>query len=78
MYTRRCNIKGINMDDEKTIYRCYYKFGDYSNNYVEGTQGPSMFKDGFWINKDFEYTNGDDCKFWIPPAGIKYIEKIKP
>lgn len=39
---------------------------------------PTFFeaKDGFWINSDNEFTRDEDALFWIPPAQIKYVEKI--
>ena len=39
---------------------------------VEGTM---EMRDGFWINAEFERTTGSDCKYWIPPSQILYIEK---
>jgi len=34
-------------------------------------------KDGFWLDKDYEFTRiEDDCHLWIPPAQIAYVEKI--
>ena len=64
------------MDNEKTIYRCFFKFRDYRYPFVDGYQGPSMFATGFWINEDMEFTNGDDAKYFIPISQILYIEKI--
>lgn len=37
----------------------------------------AYFKEGFWINEEYQITLGDDCKFWIPPSQISYIEKEK-
>ena len=34
-------------------------------------------KDGFWVDRDFDYTKSDSGMYWIPPAGIKVVEKVK-
>ncbi len=39
--------------------------------------GIHAFVDGFWINADLKFTKGSDCKYWIPPSQIYYIEKVK-
>jgi len=30
---------------------------------------------GFWINRDYEFTRGEDCLIWIMPSSITYVEK---
>ncbi len=39
--------------------------------------GLHAFTSGFWITEDLKFTKGSDCKFWIPPSQILYIEKVK-
>jgi len=41
------------------------------------TEAPSIadVKDGFWVNSNLEFTNGSDCKFWIPPSRIIFVVK---
>ena len=31
---------------------------------------------GFWINRNKEYTQGSDARYWIPPSGIRFVEKF--
>lgn len=33
-------------------------------------------RNGFWINKSFEFSTGSDCKFFIPASQILGITKI--
>ena len=42
-------------------------------------------KDGFWVKEvesanpyadQYEYTQGSDGELWIPPAALKFIEKL--
>jgi hypothetical protein len=34
------------------------------------------FINGFWVNEDYQYTNGSDCKYYILPHMIVSIEKL--
>lgn len=34
-------------------------------------------KEGFWINRDMKFTNGEDGLFWIPPSSILLVRKLK-
>lgn len=34
-------------------------------------------KEGFWVNGVKEFTKKEDCKYWIPPSQIMYVEKIE-
>lgn len=34
-------------------------------------------KEGFWINKNFDYTTGSDAYFWVPPANIFGVTKLE-
>ena len=58
-----------------TQYRCYFIFKD-SWHVVESEEGIGRFCSGFWITGTMELTKGSDCKYWIPPSQIKYIDKI--
>jgi hypothetical protein len=31
---------------------------------------------GFWLDKNGDFTKYTRSKFWIPPSAIRYIEKI--
>lgn len=33
--------------------------------------------DGFWVDDNFQFSNSLDCRFWIPPHQILYVEKVK-
>lgn len=59
---------------KETFYNCVFNFRDTIVR-VDSTKGIDAFRDGFWINSDMEYTVGSDCKYWIPPHAIKFIEK---
>ena len=41
------------------------------------TRVPSIsdIRDGFWTDRDGEFTKGADCKYWIPPSRILYVMK---
>ncbi len=32
---------------------------------------------GFWTNKFFKFTRGEDALFWIPPSQIVFVKKVK-
>ena len=34
-------------------------------------------KEGFWINSNMKFTNGQDSLFWIPPSSILLVRKLK-
>ena len=34
-------------------------------------------KEGFWINSNMKFTNGQDSLFWIPPSSIVLVRKLK-
>ena len=56
-------------------YICFY---DWRSSLTPAQcQGDSIydFKDGFWIDGEGKFTKGSDCKYWIPPARIYYIER---
>ncbi len=59
----------------ETIYECRFYLGS-----IEGevqSRHLSDLQGGFWINKDYEFTKGSDCKYWIPPHKIEYITKTE-
>ncbi len=64
-------------------YKCIFNFGavynfDRKPHCVSYDQdGLHAFTSGFWINLDLKFTKGSDCKYWIPPSQILYIEKVK-
>ncbi len=37
--------------------------------------GLFAFSKGFWINDKLQFTKASDCKYWIPPSQILYVEK---
>jgi|WetSurMetagenome_2_1015567.scaffolds.fasta_scaffold131586_6 hypothetical protein len=55
-------------------YRCEYIFGDVKL-YATSPEGIDAFCNGFWIDANWKYTKGSDCKYWIPPHAISYIAK---
>lgn len=59
-------------------YRAYHKVLIEPNMGICFTDIPGIAeaKAGFWINEEMEYTQGSDCKWWIPPAQILYVDKI--
>lgn len=69
----------------KTLYRCWFRFNDVELSrhasplrHAEDDRGPSVFKDGFWVDKDLNYDQwaASAAHYWIPPHAILYIEKI--
>lgn len=58
-----------------SIYRCRYKPIYDGPNTVDG-KALDDFMEGFWLTPDFELTKGSDCKYWVSPASIHYVEKI--
>ena len=33
-------------------------------------------KDGFWVTMGQQFTTGSDALYWIPPAQIRFVEKV--
>lgn len=56
-------------------YICHFLFRD-AWNAVESEEGIGRFDGGFWVTGTMELTKGSNCKYWIAPSQIKYIEKI--
>ena len=60
--------------EDKTVYRCEFVFqGD--NRVVRSEDGICVFKDGFWVDGDYKFTQSNNCRYWIPPSQISYIAK---
>jgi hypothetical protein len=59
-----------------TRYLCYFEFRgqDWT---AASSCGPRVFREGFWIDENCQYTTGMDAKFWIPPHKIHYVEAIR-
>jgi hypothetical protein len=60
-------------------YRCEFVFhngGPQHQLTAYSTEGIAAFRDGFWINEQLEYSNGNDVRYWIPPHQILYIAKL--
>lgn len=54
-------------------YVCFYELDGVEQD--TAAERLDVFKEGFWINNDFDYTNGSDAKYWIPPGRIHYVTK---
>jgi len=57
-------------------YKCFFSTGDGK---VYETEIPDIgtAKEGFWVDECFEYTIlGSQCVYWIPPSGVRYVEKV--
>jgi hypothetical protein len=63
-------------DKEKYRYECAYDRAGYDAGYTVFVNSLDVVKDGFWITKNGDYTNGDDCYEWIPPSKILIIRKL--
>lgn len=58
------------------LYACnFIDFSDVQSFVV--SEKIEDFKEGFWLNRTFEFTTGDDAHYWIPPGRITYVEKVK-
>ncbi len=60
-------------------YKCVFYFGGDRERYEVkyGQDGIHAFINGFWITYDLKFTKGSDCKYWIPPSQILYVEKVE-
>ena len=61
------------------------KAGDqYRNSYLRFVDIPSIAyaESGFWIDNNYEFRYiteigaEENCKYWIPPSQIRFVEKI--
>jgi hypothetical protein len=57
-----------------TAYRCVFKFWDSA--YQTAVPSIADVSLGFWVDEAWEFTKSSDCKFWIPPSNIYYVEKV--
>lgn len=57
----------------KVVYVCEFRM-DAAFMHVEG-DSIADFKDGFWINDNYELTVSSDAKYWMPPSSIIRITK---
>ncbi len=57
-------------------YKCIFRFNGSHEVTYDG-DGIHAYTQGFWITQELEFTKGSDCKYWIPPSRILFIEKIK-
>ncbi len=64
------------MIGSKPKYICIFEFKGRELQ-AESSEGAWVFKQGFWINGDLQYTGNSDSRFWIPPHKISYIEYVK-
>jgi len=65
----------------KNPYRCCFNFpeGDkYAPLYYVRVESIHEIKDGFWINSKKKFTKKSDCRYWIPPSQIMFVEKLEP
>ena len=58
----------------KMLCRCEFEFKRRTYR-VRSEGGLVDFKDGFWINDEWEFTKGVDARYWIPPSKILYVAK---
>ncbi len=63
-------------------YKCVFNFSRIHKlngepHIVHYEEGIYAFAGGFWIDEDLHFTKGSDCKYWIPPSQILYIEKVR-
>lgn len=72
-------------------YTCVFNFCNEVRIYVGGKReyqlhgrpiavstekdGIHAFREGFWINDKLKLTKFSDCRYWIPPSQILYVEK---
>ena len=57
---------------------------DLRNSILRSVDIPSIdyAESGFWIDKNYEFRYiteigaEENCKYWIPPSQVKYVEKI--
>lgn len=60
------------------IYRCEFMFALFGveiYRHTSSKKGIDVFREGFWINRECNFTQGSDAQYWIPPSKIRYISK---
>ncbi len=64
-------------------YKCTFNFPKVSrrdggrHSVTVHNDGLHNFTNGFWLTNELKFTKGSDCKFWIPPSQILYVEKYE-
>lgn len=54
-------------------YLCFFLW--YGKQQMVAGKELADFKDGFWVNSNYQLTKGSDCIYWIPPSQIVYVQK---
>lgn len=59
-------------------YYCFYRLKTQTteNIYFVEVESIGDVEAGFWIDPMMAFTKAGDCKYWIPPSAILYVEKI--
>lgn len=58
-------------------YEVYFTMGDGFTGCV-GVSSLEDVREGFWITQHYHISsNPETDKFWIPPCGILFVEKMK-
>ena len=57
----------------KVVYMCEFRM-DTAYMHVVGST-ITDFKEGFWLNDNYEFTKGSDAITWMPPSSIIRIRK---
>jgi hypothetical protein len=62
---------------ERTVYVCYYQYG--AGLHTRAVYVESIFDvmEGFWLNRELIFTKASNCRYWIPPSRILYVEKVR-
>ena len=56
-------------------YKCWYHIGQMVN--FCAIESIAVAKEGFWIDRDGDFTNGSDCDKWIPPSAVLFVEHFE-
>ena len=66
----------VKLIDGKTKYVCTFEFSEKFPRVI--SHDLSDFLRGFWLDDLLRLTKASDCKYWIPPSKIQFIEKRSP
>lgn len=68
-------IEGNPLDKEYyEVYTAYFNFG--GQELSVSLFDYKTFKDGFWLDEEFNYSNGrTEMIYWIPPHCVNYVRK---
>ena len=58
-------------------FNCYFKISLHPYQVCAVSDSFHKLKDGFWVDRTFNFTVGQEAVYWIPPSAIKYIEKVR-